>query len=94
MGSGSILRQVIEAQEILEKMGISTDIWSVTSYTELQRDALETERRNLLSLDDKLEKSYLEKLLEKEKGVFVSAADYVKSWAMLKFTKPSREIPV
>ncbi|MEM6801045.1 MAG: pyruvate dehydrogenase (acetyl-transferring), homodimeric type [Bacteroidota bacterium] len=82
MGSGAILGQVLEARDILEEMGIPTDIWSVTSYTELQRDALEKERQAILSTEEKTKKSYLEKLLEKEKGVFVSAADYVKSWAM------------
>ncbi|MEM6700200.1 MAG: pyruvate dehydrogenase (acetyl-transferring), homodimeric type, partial [Bacteroidota bacterium] len=81
MGSGSIMMQVIEAQKLLEAMNISTDIWSVTSYTELQRDALNAEREALLSTTAKAPKSYLEQLLEKEKGVFVSASDYVKSWA-------------
>lgn len=80
MGSGSIMTQVIEAQAILEDMGISTDIWSVTSYTELQRDALEVERENLLSIDQPNRQNYLQELLEDENGVFVSASDYVKSW--------------
>lgn len=79
MGSGSIMTQVIAAKKILEDMDISTDIWSVTSYTELQRDALRTERDHLLSTSNKKKESYLEKLLAKESGVFVSVSDYMKS---------------
>ncbi len=82
MGSGAIMMQVMAAQELLESIGISTDIWSVTSYTELQRDALNAERNQLLSTDDKTQKAYVEQLLAKEKGVFVSASDYVKSLGM------------
>ena len=47
-GSGTIMMQVLRAAGILEAMGISTDIWSVTSFTELRRDALEAERWNML----------------------------------------------
>ncbi|WP_171036979.1 pyruvate dehydrogenase (acetyl-transferring), homodimeric type [Maribacter algarum] len=81
MGSGSIMMQVVEAKRMLEEMGISTDIWSVTSYTELHRDAQEVERQALLSTDGKRPKAYVEELLEKETGVFVSVSDYVKQWA-------------
>ncbi len=81
MGSGSIMMQVIEAKKLLEEMGIATDIWSVTSYTELQRDAQNAEREQLLTTDGERPKAYVEKLLEKEIGVFVSVSDYVKQWA-------------
>ncbi len=81
MGSGSIMIQVIEAKKILEELGITTDIWSVTSYTELQRDAQNVEREQLLSADGERPKAYVEALLEKETGVFVSVSDYVKQWA-------------
>ena len=48
-GSGAIMNQVIEAQKILEEnYKVATDIWSVTSYNELRREALEIERQNLL----------------------------------------------
>ena len=82
MGSGSIMMQVLEARQILEEMNISTDVWSVTSYTELQRDALDAEREGLLTTNGQKRKCYVETLLEKEKGVFVSASDYVKSLGM------------
>lgn len=82
MGSGSIMMQVLEAKTLLEEMGISTDVWSVTSYTELQRDALATEREKLFSTGATKPKCYLKTLLEQETGVFVSASDYVKSLGM------------
>jgi len=82
MGSGSIMTQVDAAKDILESMGVSTDIWSVTSYTELQRDALKVERDHLLSAKTQKAQSYLQQLTAKEKGVFVSVSDYVKSLGM------------
>ena len=51
LGSGTILREVISAAEILSKeYGIDSDVWSVTSFNELRRDGMETERWNLLNL--------------------------------------------
>ncbi|HQY50989.1 MAG TPA: pyruvate dehydrogenase (acetyl-transferring), homodimeric type [Ignavibacteria bacterium] len=79
MGSGSILNETLKAQKILEKeYGVSTDVWSVTSYKELYFDCIETERKNMVN-PDKAKESYLTKLLSKETGVFVSASDYVKA---------------
>ena len=79
MGSGSIMTQVLEAKNILETMKIPVDLWSVTSYTELQRDALDFERNKLLSSETSENSCYLAELLKEEDGVFVSASDYVKS---------------
>ncbi len=74
------LNEVIKASQILEDdYHVSTDVWSVTSYKELRRDALDIERWNLLNPTKKAKKSYIEKVLEKENGVFVSASDYVKA---------------
>lgn len=79
-GSGTILNEVIKAAHILEDdYRVSCDIWSVTSYKELRRDALEAERWNLLNPTKKQKTSYIEKSLEKENGVFVAASDYVKA---------------
>ncbi len=77
-GSGAIMNQVIEAQKILEdKYNVSTDIWSVTSYNELRREALNAERTNLLNANhNKL--AYVTELLQNEGGVFVAASDYMK----------------
>ena len=77
-GSGTIMMQVLRAATILEAMGISTDIWSVTSYTELARDALATERHNRLQRKAK-KTCYVEQLLAGEQGVFVAASDYMKA---------------
>ena len=58
----------MNAAEILSKeYGIDSDIWSVTSFNELRKDGMETERWNLLNPDGKKKKSYVEKCLEKEK---------------------------
>ena len=79
MGSGTILNEVIKAQEILEKdYNVSADVWSVTSYKNLHLDALETERYNRMNPQKKAKVSYLQKITKDEKGVFVSASDYVQ----------------
>ena len=79
MGSGAILNEAIKAGEILEKdYGVKADIWSVTSYKELYRDAVDCERWNLLNPAKKAKTPYLSGLLAKEKGVFVAASDYMK----------------
>ena len=80
LGSGAILNEAIKAGEILEKdYGVAADIWSVTSYKELYRDAVECERWNLLNPGKKAKTPYLSHLLAKEEGVFVAASDYMKA---------------
>ena len=64
-GSGPILRESLRAQQILaEKYDISSNVWSVTSYSMLRRDAQGCERWNLLHPEEQPRKSYLEKVLE------------------------------
>ena len=78
IGSGAIMNQVLEAQKILEeKYHVSTDVWSAPSYNELRREALHVERENLLN-GKKSKVPYVTELLRNEKGVFVSASDYMK----------------
>lgn len=78
-GSGAIMNQVIEAQKILEeKYNIAADVWSVTSYNELRREALHIERENLLNPNQTPKVPYITQLLKNEKGVFVAASDYMK----------------
>jgi len=78
LGSGAIMNQVLEAQKILEeKYNVSTDVWSVTSYTQLRREALNVERQNLLNTQKSLT-PYITQTLCHEKGVFVAASDYMK----------------
>ena len=79
MGSGTILREVIAAAEMLDKdFGIPSDVWSVTSFNELRRDALEIERWNQLHPEDKPRKCYIEKCLAGRKGPYIAATDYMK----------------
>jgi len=78
LGSGAIMNQVLEAQKILEeKYNVSTDVWSAPSYNELRREALHVERENMLNGKKNLV-PYVTKALQNEKGVFVSASDYMK----------------
>jgi len=78
-GSGPILNEVLRAQEILStKYKVEVDVWSVTSYTELRRDALAVERWNRLHPAEALKKSYLETTLEGTKGPIIAASDYMK----------------
>lgn len=79
LGSGSIMLQAQKAAELLENEGVSTDIWSVTSYTELHRDAIATDRYNRLNPTLAEKKCYLQTLTENEEGVFVAASDYMKT---------------
>ncbi|MBU2502739.1 pyruvate dehydrogenase (acetyl-transferring), homodimeric type [bacterium] len=79
LGSGAIMNEAIKAAAILEKdYGVAADVWSVTSYKELYRDAVECERWNLLNPGKKARSPYLTTLLAKEEGVFVAASDYMK----------------
>ena len=79
-GSGAIMNQVIEAQKILEeKYQVATDVWSVTSYNELRREALGVERWNILHPMEKPKTPYVTQTLAKEEGVFVATSDYMKA---------------
>jgi pyruvate dehydrogenase E1 component len=79
LGSGTIMNEVIKAAEILEeKYNVASDIWSVTSYKELRREALEVERYNLLNPSEKEKVPYVSKLIDND-GVIVASSDYVKA---------------
>lgn len=82
MGSGAIMGEVLEAAQILRSRGVASNIWSVTSYNELSRQALRAERGRLLGVGDEAEPCYLGALLADEQGVFVAASDYQKSLPM------------
>ena len=79
LGSGAILREVIAAAEILERdYKIDSNVWSVTSFSELRRDAIEIERFNLLNPDEKPKKNYLEQCLSSEDGPILASSDYMR----------------
>ncbi len=81
-GSGAILREALRAQTILaEQFGVSSSVWSVTSYTELAREAQAAERYNMLHPTEPRRQSYLEKVLANEPGPIISASDYVRALA-------------
>jgi len=80
LGSGSILNEAIKAQKILEEQyDVSADVWSVTSYKQLYHDAIDTQRWNLLNPEQKPKRPYVSEVLSNEKGVFISASDYLKA---------------
>ena len=82
LGSGTILREIIAAAKILsEDYGIDSDIWSVTSFNELRKDGMETERWNLLNPNEKRKKSYVQKCMEKRDGPIIAASDYTRSFS-------------
>ncbi len=79
LGSGTILNEVIRAAEMLEeKYGVSSNVYSVTSYKQLRQDALEAERYNMLHPDKKEKVPYVSTQIENE-GVIVAASDYMKA---------------
>lgn len=81
VGSGAILREVIAAAELLEKMGVSAQIWSAPSFTELRREALAVERENWLHPDAKPKLPYVTQCFTGQKGPVIAATDYMKLYA-------------
>jgi pyruvate dehydrogenase E1 component len=78
-GSGSILNEALRAQQILgEKYGVSADVWSVTSYNQLRRDALAIERWNRLHPAEPEKRPYILSALDGSEGPIVAASDYMK----------------
>ena len=81
MGSGTILREVIEAARLLnDDFDIAADIWSMTSINELAREAKACQRWNRLHPTKKPKKSYLESQLEDRKGPAIIATDYIQAY--------------
>ena len=82
MGSGVILREVIEAAKMLEsEWKVSADIYSVTSFTELRREALDNERWNILNPDKKQKVSIIQEIISDQESPIVASTDYMKSYA-------------
>jgi len=82
LGSGAILREVIRAADLLaEHWGVSSTVWSVTSWKELRREAQSCRRWNMLHPDQPSKTSYFEDLIAGEEGVFVAASDHVRAVA-------------
>jgi len=82
LGSGTILREVIAASELLESdFNISADIWSVTSFNELRRDGIDVERWNMLHPQKKARVPYITSQLTDTAGPVIAATDYMRTYA-------------
>ncbi|MEP7365840.1 MAG: pyruvate dehydrogenase (acetyl-transferring), homodimeric type, partial [Acidobacteriota bacterium] len=78
-GSGPILNEALKAQGILrEKYGVETDVWSLTSYNELRREALATERWNRLHPSEAPRVPYINQVMDSEPGPIIVSSDYMK----------------
>jgi pyruvate dehydrogenase E1 component len=83
LGSGTILREVMAAAELLEQdWGVAGDVWSCTSFTELRRDGIDAERYNLLHPADRNPRqAYVTQLLERTAGPVIASTDYMRLFA-------------
>jgi pyruvate dehydrogenase E1 component len=82
LGSGTILREVIAAGEMLKKdWGVTADVWSCPSFNELRRDGIATARWNLLHAGEKPKQSYVEQCLAPTKGPVIASTDYMRLFA-------------
>jgi pyruvate dehydrogenase E1 component len=80
LGSGTILREVLEARKLLgERFGVSAEVFSVTSWKELYRDALACERHSRLHPEAKSRQPYITSVLREEFGPAIAATDYMKA---------------
>jgi pyruvate dehydrogenase E1 component len=78
-GSGTIMYEVLKAQQILEeKYNVAADVWSVTSYKQLYRDGNDCERWNMLHPGETPRVPFVSRSLKDAPGVFVAASDYMK----------------
>ena len=82
LGSGTILREVIAAADLLvNDFGVVADVWSVPSFTELRREAIEVERWNTLHPTETPRKSHVETCLGEREGPVIAATDYMRLMA-------------
>jgi pyruvate dehydrogenase E1 component len=78
-GSGTIMYEVLKAQQILEeKYGVAADVWSVTSYKQLYRDGNDCDRWNMLHPGETARVPFVSLALKDAQGVLVAASDYMK----------------
>ncbi|MGF6766134.1 pyruvate dehydrogenase E1 component [Paraburkholderia sp. GAS33] len=82
MGSGTILREVMAAAELLKNdFDVTADVWSATSFNELRRDGMATQRWNLLHPTESPRRSWLERCLDGHAGPVVASTDYMRAYA-------------
>jgi pyruvate dehydrogenase E1 component len=82
IGSGTILREVEAAAEILaNEYQVAADVWSATSFNELRRDGLSVARHNLLNPETTPKQAYITECLQQTQGPIIASTDYMKSYA-------------
>jgi pyruvate dehydrogenase E1 component len=81
LGSGTILREVIAAAEMLAGYGVASDVWSATSMNELRRDGLDVQRWNMLHPGDAPRTTWVEQQLAGHSGPVIAATDYIKTYS-------------
>jgi pyruvate dehydrogenase E1 component len=82
LGSGALLREALEAAEMLEQdYGIASEVWSVTSFTELGRDGIDVERWNTLHPEEDRRLSFVERQLSGSASPVVAVSDYMRSYS-------------
>src|ERR1700759_933289 len=79
LGSGTILREALAAAQILEGYGVAGDVFSVPSFSELRREALEVERWNMLHPAETARVPYVQQLLKDHAGPVIAATDYMRA---------------
>ncbi len=82
LGSGTILREVLAAAELLESdFKVGADVWSVTSFNELRRDGIDAERWNMLHPEMSPRLPYVTEQLMESEGPIIAATDYMRTYA-------------
>jgi pyruvate dehydrogenase E1 component len=82
LGSGTILREVLAAAAMLEsEFGVSAEVWSVTSFTELRRDGLDVERWNMLHPRTEQRRAFVSECLGGDDAPVVAATDFIRAVA-------------
>jgi pyruvate dehydrogenase E1 component len=81
LASGSIMQQAVSAREALAGMNLNVCLWSITSFVELEREALDCDRYNRLNPTEEQKIPFVTDLFSSESGVFVAVTDYMKSLA-------------
>jgi pyruvate dehydrogenase E1 component len=81
LGSGTILREVIAAAELLTEFGVAADVWSATSFNLLYQDGLEVDRWNMMHPEATPKVAYITECLKDSKAPVIAATDYVKNYA-------------
>jgi pyruvate dehydrogenase E1 component len=82
LGSGTILREVLAAADLLASdFEVAADVWSVPSFTELRREGLDVDRWNRLHPTEEPKRSYVETTLADRPGPVIAATDYIRAFA-------------